>query len=242
MDQPNARGKSAEAHRTEHETPGGRSIDLSLKAVAYVIKKQHWFFCQCTKDGGDYDMHSDFDWTYAGLREKMFKKGGIDVTKTSNGSVRAFVSNKLGKDGLTLTANKQYYKASRKANTKGTKSTYNILKAWLTYPGSREWCTEFPWGKAVAVLGGVGINEETAKKLGLKPELSWKAPLNNERGAEMQWWLICRPCVSNRRSIWMRRSRFATTKGERARSPRKQALKLRSRQRRRALKLRSRQK
>jgi hypothetical protein len=58
------------------------------------------------------------------------------------------VSNKLGRGGLTLTASKQYYKASRKANTKGTKSTYNIMRAWLTYPGaapSKEWCTEFPW-------------------------------------------------------------------------------------------------
>ena len=70
MDQPNARplagsksagSKSAEVRRKERETLGGRSIDLSFKAVAYVIKKQHWFFCQCTKEGGDYDMHTDFD-------------------------------------------------------------------------------------------------------------------------------------------------------------------------------------
>ena len=147
MDQPHARGsRSAEGRRKERETLGGRSIDLSFKAVAYVIKKQHWFFCQCTKEGGDYDMHTDFDWTYAGLRKKMCEKGGIDVTKTSNNSVRAFVSNKLGKAHLTITANKQYYKASRKANTKGSKSTYNIPKAWLTYPGCKGWCVRSSHG------------------------------------------------------------------------------------------------
>jgi hypothetical protein len=75
MDQPNARGKSAEARRKEHKALGGRSIDLTYKAVAYVIKKQHWFFCQCTKEGGDYDMHSNFDWTYAGLTQEDVRKG-----------------------------------------------------------------------------------------------------------------------------------------------------------------------
>jgi hypothetical protein len=79
---------------------------------------------------------------------------------------------------------------ARQTPTKGTKSTYNIMKAWLTYPGPKEWCTEFPWGKAIEVLEGVGIDESAAKKLGLKPELTWMAALNNERGAEMQWWLI----------------------------------------------------
>jgi hypothetical protein len=150
--------------------------------VAYVIKKQHWVFCQCTKEGGDYDMHSNFDWTYGGLRRRMFERADIDVTKTTNGSVRAFVSNKkLGKGGLALTANKQHYKAWRKANTKGTKSTYNTMKAWLTYPGSKERCTQFPWGKAIAVLGGVGIDESAAKKLGLKPELMDGSPQQRKR-------------------------------------------------------------
>jgi hypothetical protein len=45
MDQLNARGKSAEARRKEHEALDGAGIDLTYKAVAYVIKKQHWFFC-----------------------------------------------------------------------------------------------------------------------------------------------------------------------------------------------------
>jgi hypothetical protein len=44
-------------------------IDLTSKAVAYVIKKQHCFFCQCIKEGGDYDMHSNFDWTYGASRQ-----------------------------------------------------------------------------------------------------------------------------------------------------------------------------
>ena len=114
----------------------------------------------------------------------MCEKAGIDVTKTSNGSVRAFVSNKLGKGGLTLTSNKQYYKASCKANTKGTnKSTYSIMKAWLTYPGPKEWCTEFPWGKAIGVLEGVGIDESAAKKLGLTPELMDDSPQSTTKEA-----------------------------------------------------------
>jgi hypothetical protein len=84
-------------------------------------------------------MHTDSDWSgYDALRNKMCDKAGLNAKQTTNGSVRSFVSNKLGKGSLAITGNKQYYRASRKADKKG-KSSYCILRAWLTYPGGKGW-------------------------------------------------------------------------------------------------------
>jgi hypothetical protein len=78
------------------------------------------------------------------IRNKMCKSAGLNLECQPNNKRQCaiVVSNKLGKGGLALTDNKQYYKASRKADKKG-KSRYCVLQAWLTYPGSREWCDKY---------------------------------------------------------------------------------------------------
>jgi hypothetical protein len=97
----------------------------------YVMKRQHNFFTACSTAGGD--MHADFDWSYDGLRNRMCDKAGLNAKQTTNGSVRSFVSNKLGKGGLAITENKQYYKASRKADKKLV--TRKTSRAILCSPG-----------------------------------------------------------------------------------------------------------